>query len=321
MENSLTSINDMDSNDSAVLFITFNRPESTKIVFEAIKKYKPNKLYIYSDGPRKDQHDTDLIKILETRKVFENTIDWECTLNTNFSEINRGCGSGPYTAINWGFETEDRLIILEDDCVPSLSFFSFCNSLLKKYAFDTRIMHISGTRWNEEFQINNRDYFFTKYAHIWGWATWKRAWMKYDFEMDDWPSFKKKQTLKYLVNDYFPLIKRWTYVFDNIYNLKNKHTWDYQWQFTIFKNNGLCINSTKNLVTNIGDDGVHTIGRTESHFRKREESEMELIEPIYFLPEFEYDEYHGKKFFLMDRSKSKVFYDIIIGKLKSIFVR
>lgn len=307
----------MDLNESAVLLITFNRPDTTKNVFEAIQLYKPKKLYIFSDGPRAEKLDSDWLKIQETRKIFEN-LDWECVVKTKYMEPNQGCGNGVSGAIGWAFELEDQLIILEDDCVPSLSFFSFCNTLLNKYANDERIMHISGTRWNEEFFINTGDYFYTKYAHIWGWATWKRAWEKYDFLMSDWPDFKQKQFLYHIEDNSFSLIKRWTFLFDNIYNIKVKHTWDYQWQYTLFKNNGLCINATKNMVTNIGDDGVHSSERTEAHFRNRDEIGNELISPAFFQPEYEFDKYHARKFFLNDRSNLKILYDSVIGNLTSL---
>ena len=226
-----------------------------------------------------------------------------------FLDDNLGCGLGVSGAISWAFETEERLIILEDDCVPSLSFFQFCNELLEKYAGNNRVMHISGTRWNEEYLIDDCDFFYTRYAHIWGWATWKRAWQLYDYRMKDYPLFTEKKILNTILCDNPPLVKRWNYLFNNIYLLEKKHTWDYQWQYAMFKNNALSINSVKNLVTNIGSDGMHSKEETFEHNRQRHELLKPLQAPAFFYPQYGFDAYHGRKFFLADRNDLKLLYD------------
>ena len=294
--------------ETPVLFVTFNRPDTTRVVWEMIKKAKPKKLYLSSDGPREKKYEEDKTSIEENRKLA-NEIDWDCIVKTRFSEENQGCGLGVSGAISWAFENEDRLIILEDDCVPSESFFTLCDTLLQKYANEPRIMHISGTRWNEEFAITDSDFFYTRYAHIWGWATWKRAWQLYDYRMKDWPSFRDTKALNTALCNHAPLIKRWTYLFNNIYNLEKKHTWDYQWQYAILKNNGLCINATKNLVTNIGADGMHSSEATDEHNRERHELNDELRAPAFMHPAYGFDAYHGRKFFLKDRNNLKILYD------------
>jgi len=304
------------SDKSAVLLITFNRPDTTKIVFEAIRAYRPEVLYVFSDGPRADRYEADSKLIEETRAICK-AVDWDGKLVTRFMDENQGCGAGVSGAISWAFETEEKLIILEDDCVPSLSFFSFCNNLLEEHKCDSRVMHIAGTRWNEEFKLNAKNsYFYSKYAHIWGWATWKRAWNNYDFQMKDWPNFKNTGVLNKVLNNYFPLVKRWDFMFDNIYKQTKKHTWDYQWQFTMFKNNGLCITPMKNLVTNIGDVGVHFSETTSAHHRERNELDEKLVAPKYYHAEYDFDEYHGKTFFLNGRSKPRLIYDQLEGFFK-----
>jgi len=297
-----------------ILLITFNRPETTKLVLEAIVKYNPEKLFVFSDGPRESNEMDDNKLIMETRNMVK-SINWEGSLYTRFMETNQGCGLGVSGAISWAFETEEQLIILEDDCVPSQSFFGFCNKLLYKYALDTRVMHIAGTRWNKEFEVNHESYFFSRYAHIWGWATWKRSWEKYDFMMKDWPDFKKTGLLNNLVENYFPLYKRWEYMFRSVYSQSRKHTWDYQWQYAIFKNNGLCITPIKNLVTNIGDVGVHFKEKTSAHHRDREEVEELLIDPLFFHCDYQFDRYHGRTFYLNGRSRLKLLYDSTISKM------
>lgn len=298
-----------------ILLITFSRPDTTKHVFEAIRDYKPEKLYVFSDGPRQEKYATDSPMINETRSLFDD-IDWDCEVIKKFNTANQGCGAGVSGAINWAFETTDRLIILEDDCLPSQSFFPFCDQLLEKYQDDQRVMHIAGTRWNEEFQIKgDKNYFFSRYGHIWGWATWKRAWESYDFQIKAWPEFSQTEALNKILDNYFPLIKRWEYMFNDVYHQQAKHTWDYQWQFAIFKNNGLCITPVNNLITNIGDVGEHFSSATSAHHRDRTEFIGEPMGPDGLRFENDFDAYHGRTFFLEGRSPIKLFYDQTIGKL------
>ncbi len=294
--------------EAPVLFITFNRTDTTRVVFETIRKAKPKKLYMFSDGPRANRHEDDWSKISENRQLA-NEVDWDCTVYTRFLEKNQGCGEGVSGAISWAFEQEDRLIILEDDCVPALSFFSLCNELLQKYLHNPRVMHISGTRWNEEFPMNDGDYFFMRYAHIWGWATWKRAWDLYDYQMKDWPQFKEKKILNIVEKDYAPMIKSWNFLFTNIYNLERKHTWDYQWQYCIFKHDGLCINAVQNQITNIGAEGMHSSEVSHHHNRERHEISTPLREPQFMHPPYGFELYHANSFFLNNRSKLKLLYD------------
>ena len=297
----------MQQTEAAVLFITFNRVDTTRVVWDTIKKWKPKKLYVSSDGPRQNKYDDDWQKIKENRQLVEE-VNWDCVVETRFLNENQGCGLGVSGAISWAFEKEDKLIIIEDDCLPSFSFFHFCNELLEKYADNPRAMHISGTRWNEEYTISDCDFFYTKFAHIWGWATWKRAWLLYDYKMKDYPLFTEKKVLNTILCDNAPLVKRWNYLFSTIYNLEKKNTWDYQWQYNIFKNNGLCISSVKNLVTNIGAGGTHD-SDADLHNRTKHEANDELKAPHFFYPEYGFDAYHGRKFFLKDRSDLKVLYD------------
>lgn len=300
--------------EAPVLFITFNRPESTRVVFEAIRQAKPKKLYISSDGPRPKKYEDDQSKISEVRKLA-GEVDWDCAVKTRFLEENLGCGPGVSSAITWAFQEEEKLIIIEDDCIPSLSFFSFCNELLNRYADNERIMHISGTRWNEEYPIHDCDYFFTKYDHIWGWATWKRAWDLYDFKVTDYPLFKEKKILNIALNNSASIIRNWTAILDDIYQRKVKHTWDYQWQYCIFKYNGLCINTVKNLVTNIGTEGVHDSKETYMHNRTRFETKGQLKAPAFLYPEYGWEEYHAKHFFLKGSGSLKLLYYYLSAKI------
>ena len=161
-----------------VLFLVFNRPDTTKQVFEAIRQAQPPRLYIASDGHRSDR-EGEWEKVKTVRDYVVNNIDWDCEVKTLFREKNLGCRIAVSTAISWFFENEEQGIILEDDCFPDQSFFPFCEELLWKYQDDKRIMMITGTNslgtWKSELQ----SYHFSIYGSIWGWATWKRAWNLY----------------------------------------------------------------------------------------------------------------------------------------------
>ncbi|PWU05182.1 MAG: hypothetical protein C5B52_00115 [Bacteroidetes bacterium] len=242
--------------DVPVLLITFNRPDNARKVFESIRRIKPSRLYFFSDAPREGNED-DLEKVQRTREIL-NEVDWPCTIHTKFEQLNLGCGPGPYSAISWVFDQEDRAIILEDDCLPHDSFFSFCKTMLEKYQHDPRIMHIAGTRWNEEYYIGDYDFFYSSIGHIWGWATWRRAWKFYDYFMRSW---NKKRDWRLLNSKLKSRIQTqfWVDNFNHtfVHNPQLKHAWDYQWQYTLFKNNGLAIVPNVNLISNIGVQGIH----------------------------------------------------------------
>ena len=236
--------------NTPVLFLVFNRPDLTKRVFEQIRKIQPSSLFIAADGPRPDKPSEDKI-CAEVKDIILSNIDWDCDVKTLFREQNLGCGKAVSQAITWFFENVEEGIILEDDCLPNLSFFCFCELMLKRFKHDHQIMHISGNNFQLS-KIGMQDYYLTKIPHIWGWATWKRAWNKYDFNLLAFDTNKKQ---RYFLTD--SIDKFWNDTFD--FTKINLHTWDYQWVYTIFNNNALCIAPQNNLVLNIGfnKDGTH----------------------------------------------------------------
>ena len=165
-----------------VLFLVYNRLETTKKVFNVIKKVKPARLYISSDGPKLEKVNESKI-INDIREFILSNIDWDCKVYKLFQKNNLGCKHAVSNGINWFFENENFGIILEDDCLPNQSFFFFCEAMLEKYALDKRINMITGTSYLPEDININVDYFFSKYFPIWGWATWKDRWNKYDINM------------------------------------------------------------------------------------------------------------------------------------------
>ena len=159
-----------------VAFIIFNRPDTTEIVFETIRQAKPSKLLVVADGPRTDRSG-EVEKCTATRAVIER-VDWECEVITNYSDVNLGCKRRVSGGIDWIFSQVEEAIILEDDCLPAPSFFQFCQTMLERYRYDDRISMIGGSNYQQENSRTSDSYFFTKYAHIWGWATWRRAWKR-----------------------------------------------------------------------------------------------------------------------------------------------
>lgn len=225
-----------------IAFIIYNRPEITQITFGAIRKIKPKQLFIIADGPKNKQ---DKIKTNQARSITE-SIDWDCDLKINFSDVNLGCSDRIISGLNWVFDQVDRTIVLEDDCLPDLSFFTFCDELLEQYKYDNQIMHISGFNVMGSSPINE-SYFFSKYVlPPWGWATWKRAWELNNPNLDTWQEIKH-WAYQNISQEYF---KDWTDMFENI--RVNKTTWDVPWNTDVWKNNGLSIIPQKSLVQNIG---------------------------------------------------------------------
>ncbi len=247
--------------DTPILFLIFNRPDATQVVFNQIKKIKPKKFFIAADGPRNGVVN-DKIQCALTRKIVDQ-IDWDCDLKLLFREENLGCGIGVSSAISWFFEHVDRGIILEDDCVPDLSFFDYCSHFLDTYENDERVMMISGTNYLFNRVKNKHNYFFSQYYSIWGWATWKRSWDLYDFNLEDWE--KNRDTrIKFLKKKYKKreLVNFWIHNFDEV-TKNNLDTWDYQWCYNCIFNNGLSLVPINNLVSNIGNNGVHIKGNNK----------------------------------------------------------
>lgn len=252
----------MSSFKTPILFIIFNRPDTTLQVFNEIKKIKPSKLYVVADGARKTKVG-EKEKCEETRKIIEG-IDWECEVFKDYSDINLGCKHRVSSGIDWFFKHEEQGIILEDDCLPDQSFFFFCEEMLEKYKNNESVGMVSGDNFQFGKIKNEYSYYFSMYSHIWGWATWRRAWEKYDVQINSWPQIKKEKVLRKIFNikDSF----YWSSIFDDVY--KNKiDTWDYQWSYTCFIHNFLSIMPANNLISNIGfDDKNSTHTKNKSKF-------------------------------------------------------
>jgi hypothetical protein len=241
--------------ETPVLFLVFNRPETTKQVFAKIRAVKPRQLFIASDGPRSDRpKESEIVE--QVRKIVLDGIDWDCEVKTLFREKNLGCGKAVSEAITWFFQHVEQGIILEDDCLPDLSFFHFCDQLLNYHRDNHKVMHIGGTNFLYPNFKYTYDYYFSKYPHVWGWATWRRAWEKYDFHISN----ITEPPIERILNLYPCSTDEAKYWLSIYRNLRDIDTWDYQWIFSIWVHGGYSIVPSINLVSNIGFgiDATHT---------------------------------------------------------------
>jgi len=237
---------------TAVLFVLFNRPHTTAKVFEAIRKAKPPRLYVACDGPRADRK-ADAQKVKRVREIIT-SIDWPCEVKTLFHERNLGCKYAVSGAITWFFKHEEQGIILEDDCLPSQSFFWFCEELLLRYKTNRKVWHISGATVNKNIN-SHESYHFSAYPGIWGWASWANRWDPCDVELESISLDAFKNAIKQ-----YTLCKHYWYSLFQRVKRTEIDTWDYQWIFKMWVNGGLCITPNRNLVSNIGfgNDATHT---------------------------------------------------------------
>lgn len=239
-----------------ILFVFFNRKEISLQAFEHIRKVHPSKLYLAQDGPRKERSEQDQRIIADVRSCILNLIDWECDVQTLFRTENLGCAQGVKTAIDWLFENEEYGIILEDDCIPSDSFFPFIQDLLKLYCHDQRVGMIAGSNLVKGFKPQF-SYHFSRFKSCWGWATWRRAWKNMDMNM----SWRESHLEDVFNNSGFngEFNSKWKFQLQCI-DKDYVSAWDWQWYFTLASQNQLCIYPAVNLISNIGNDveATHT---------------------------------------------------------------
>jgi hypothetical protein len=243
--------------NTPIVLLVFNRPDLTAMIFERIKKIKPKTLLVVADGPRQEKLG-EIEKCKKTRKITEE-IDWDCEVFRNYSDINLGCGLRVSSGIDWVFEQVEKAIILEDDCLPNLDFFCFCEELLEKYQDDSHITMISGTNFLSGQTVNSDSYYFSCLPAVWGWATWRRAWKLYDYNMKLFPQFSEFKGLDYIFSD-TKHQKHWFDILKDTYEADKKVTWDFQWIYAQWSYGGLAIVPSVNLVSNIGyrEDATHT---------------------------------------------------------------
>jgi GT2 family glycosyltransferase len=282
-------------NTPIALFV-FNRPETTRRVLERIAGAGPRRLFVVADGPRPGRPE-DAAKVAETRGLFER-ISWPCEVTREFSDENLGCRRRLISGINRVFDASEQAIFLEDDCLPDSSFFPYAEELLDRYRDDARIMMISGN--NLQFGLNPcaESYYFSRFPHISGWATWSRAWKAFDDRMTSWPEFRDRRLLETIFRRR-RAVAYWTRRLDRVHAGKVPQSWDYQWTYSIWASGGLAVLPSVNLVTNIGygPDATHT--RVKNRFAEIPTGEMKfpLAHPRFFAPFLAADETTQKQLF------------------------
>jgi|GEM_PF-835450 len=254
-----------------VLLLLFNRPDLTRGLVESLRIVRPGELYVAVDGPREGVPG-DREKVEEVRKIAEEEIDWPCRKHWLVRSENLGCGVGVSSAISWFFQQVEQGIILEDDCHPDPSFFGFCQAMLERYSDDNRVAMISGTSLLPDGVILERPYYFSKYTGIWGWASWRRMWECYAYDLygssaKDWEAIVEK-------NNPDPLEREYWMHFLHSMLAGEIDTWDFQVQFAKWKSGGLTITPGRNLVENRGfrPDATHT--QTDLSIGKRKAASM-----------------------------------------------
>lgn len=272
-----------------VVMTVFKRYDCTKQVFEQVKKVKPKKLYVIADGPRNEE---EKVKCEKVRKIFSD-IDWDCELITRFLDENYGCAKNSYTGYKWVFSQEEAAIVLEDDCVPNLSFFKFCDEMLDKYKDDERIYQICGSNINGQYSQDNKSYFFHRFGSVWGWASWKRVWDQYDFEMKKWeePGFQSKLRRNIPFRHFVQKALNYDYYHENA-NTSKVSVWTAQYEFIWISQSGYCITPAANLINNIGDgeDSAHMRKKDKLCNRKTYEMEFPLSHPKILLCDVKFDD-------------------------------
>jgi hypothetical protein len=274
-----------------VAFLVFNRPDVTQRVFSRIAEVKPQTLLVVADGPRTKEETKACDQV---RKIID-WVDWDCRVLKNFSDVNLGCKRRVASGLDWVFSQVSEAIILEDDCLPSLSFFHFCQTLLNRYRDDQRIFMIGGNNFQFGISRTEASYYFSRYAEIWGWATWRRAWRHYDVTMKSWPAFKAAGRIRWVFEN--PAEQEyWEPYFQQCYEGKID-TWDYIWFYTCLSQSGLTVLPNINLVSNLGfgPAATHTFD-VGSRFANLPAGEIWYIKhPQHLIRHAEADNYYFEK--------------------------
>jgi hypothetical protein len=274
--------------ETPVLIIAYRRADTTRRVFDAVREARPKRIYVACNAPRPDRPQ-ETGQCAAVRKIFDE-VDWPCDVNRLYRDSHLCARDSISGAISWFFQNEEKGIILEDDCVPVPSFFAFCRELLERYAADQRVAMISGDNFQHGRRRGDASYYFSRYCHVWGWATWRDRWTdSYDPDMRLWPKYRTQvlATLRNPVERFY-----WSRIFSRMYR-RRIDTWDYQWLFASWLNGRVAVVPQDNLVTNIGFGDLAHHTRTVSRAANMPASELAfpLKHPEAVLPDHEADRY------------------------------
>jgi hypothetical protein len=275
--------------NTPVALLIFNRPDTTERVFNAIAEARPPKLLVVADGPR-PQRDGEAELCAQTRAII-NRVDWDCDVITEFADSNMGCKRRVASGIDWIFEQVEEAIILEDDCLPDPSFFRYCEEMLTRYRDNERVGMVSGGNLQFGWQRGSGSYYFSKYTHIWGWASWRRAWKHYDRDLTLWPAFRDQG----LLTQFFETPgeqEYWRNSFQWVHE-GSLDTWDVSWTFTAITHGMLQVVPNVNLISNIGFGAnathTHVVGVHAN--MPTQPIEFPLVHPMFVLADIEADRY------------------------------
>lgn len=296
-----------------IIFIFFNRPDTTMQALESIRAARPEKLYLVSDGARPTTLG-EKERVAQLREEVERNIDWQCNVHRIYADKNMGCHRRMVSGITAVFEQEEKAIIIEDDIVPIQSFYQYCEELLERYKDEEKIYFISGNNMMQEPEMDE-SYIFSKYPSIWGWATWKRAWSQFDDTMEKWNAIKKSGCM----NQYYgrdSIVRFYASQFESAFTGKCD-TWDYQWEANRMWNGGIGIIPKYNLICNIGfnrEDATHTKGDSQYDFSTKVMN-FPLKHPAAITVNEKYDKLYKEKIIDSDYFKSTIM-GKILKKLK-----
>jgi len=245
-----------------IAYIVFNRPQHTEKTFAVLREQRPSKLFIIADGPRQG-HSTDIERCAAVRNIIAN-VDWPCEVYRKYAECNLGLKENVSRGIDWVFAHVEQAIVLEDDCVAHSDFFRFCDELLERYADNEQVAVITGNNFQNGRKRGNASYYFSKYNHCWGWATWRRAWQKYQGDLPFWPNWYQSADWREKIPDIVEQ-RYWAKIFERVHAGKID-SWAYPWTASLWFREGLTATPNVNLVSNIGfgPDSTHT-GSADNH--------------------------------------------------------
>jgi hypothetical protein len=297
----------------AILFIIFNRPATTRQVFEAIRNAKPPRLFIAADAPRVGKADD--IEKCKAAKAITDNIDWPCEVKRLFRDENFGCGIAVSEAINWFFTHETEGIILEDDCLPHPDFFKFTSAMLEHFRENHRVVSINGSNLGYH-PANTYNYSYSRYMNMWGWATWRDRAMQIDYQMNEWKAIKNKtwwvynHAKQYLTDSDVNWYRLWRDKFNKV-AIDPNFTWDWQWMYHQLKNRQLSVVPSSNLISNIGfdADATHTC-ETENPAANIPTAAlpMPLQHPAQMKPDYLYEEQYVKWVWCYHKRLPMIFY-------------
>lgn len=302
-----------------ILLIAWRRPHTVRRVIEALRPAEPKYIFVACDGPSPNRCG-EYEKVMSTRAVIEHEIDWPCQISRLYSNVNLGCKLGVSRAISWFFQNCEEGIVLEDDCIPHPDFIHYCAALLERYRNDNRVWCISGSNFQDGHKRGNGSYYFSRYNHCWGWASWRRCWEHYDLELTNLPQIIENR----LLQGSFSSRREYNYWINTWKKLKatgDPDTWDYQWTFTCFSNGGLTALPNSNLVINdgFGPDATHTIGK-QKHAISWGEGMQEIVHPAFVLPDYYADLHTFKRVYYVPVPIIKRLYGLLARSLKLLVV-